>query len=144
MFLFSSDKAENDRITSEAEMKELDRQISHDRKLRQFMKLKAQERHEDEQLLLYRKRKGFFSVELALRMKAQFFSRIQKTKPLKNVEKNAKNIQSKLMKQNSSLFKKLVAFRVSRNWSENLSKVFVLLDENHFQLCQNIFFHGKF
>ncbi len=40
-------------------MKELERQISHDRKLRDFMKLKAQERQEDEDLVTYRKRKGF-------------------------------------------------------------------------------------
>jgi hypothetical protein len=41
-------------------MKELERQISHDRKLRDFMKLKSQERQEDEELVTYRKRKGFF------------------------------------------------------------------------------------
>jgi hypothetical protein len=39
-------------------MKELERQISHDRKLRNFMKLKSQERQEDEELVTYRKRKG--------------------------------------------------------------------------------------
>jgi hypothetical protein len=45
-------------------MKELERQISHDRKLRDFMKLKAQERQEDEDLVTYRKRKGFvFSMK---------------------------------------------------------------------------------
>jgi hypothetical protein len=45
-------------------MKELERQISHDRKLRDFMKLKSQERQEDEELVTYRKRKGlcFFLV----------------------------------------------------------------------------------
>jgi len=42
-------------------MKELERQISHDRKLRDFMKLKSQERQEDEELVTYRKRKGLFS-----------------------------------------------------------------------------------
>jgi hypothetical protein len=51
-------KAETDKATSEAEMKELERQISHDRKLRDFMKLKSQERQEDEELVTYRKRKG--------------------------------------------------------------------------------------
>lgn len=58
---FLSAKADTDRTASEAEMKELERQISHDRKLRDFMKLKAQERQEDEELVIYRKRKGFFS-----------------------------------------------------------------------------------
>ena len=52
------DKAESDKFTAEAEMRELERQISHDRKLRDFMKLKAQERHEDEELVTYRKQKG--------------------------------------------------------------------------------------
>ncbi|CAF3580385.1 unnamed protein product [Rotaria socialis] len=50
-------KAEADRTISEAEMRELERQISHDRKLRDFMKLKSQERQEDEELLTHRKRK---------------------------------------------------------------------------------------
>lgn len=39
-------------------MRELERQISHDRKLRDFMKLKAQERQEDDELIMYRKRRG--------------------------------------------------------------------------------------
>ena len=47
-----------DKGTAEAEMRELERQISHDRKLRDFMKLKAQDRQEDDDLVNYRKRKG--------------------------------------------------------------------------------------
>lgn len=54
-----SGKAENDRAAAEAEIKELERQISHDRKLREFMKLKSQERQEDEDLVAFHKRKGF-------------------------------------------------------------------------------------
>ncbi|CAF2624109.1 unnamed protein product [Rotaria sp. Silwood2] len=50
-------KAETDKLASEAEMRELERQISHDRKLRDFMKLKSQERQEDEELVTYRKRR---------------------------------------------------------------------------------------
>ncbi|CAF3543571.1 unnamed protein product [Rotaria sordida] len=50
-------KAETDKSSAEAEMRELERQISHDRKLRDFMKLKSQERQEDEELVTYRKRK---------------------------------------------------------------------------------------
>ncbi|CAF1591385.1 unnamed protein product, partial [Didymodactylos carnosus] len=50
-------KAESDKVSADAEMKELERQISHDRKLRDFMKLKSQERQEDEELVTYRKRK---------------------------------------------------------------------------------------
>ena len=52
-------KSEIDKSTSEADMKELERRISHDRKLRDFMKLKSQERQEDEDLVTYRRRKGF-------------------------------------------------------------------------------------
>jgi hypothetical protein len=54
------DKAETDKAAAEAEMRELERQISHDRKLRDFMKLKSQERPEDEELVTYRKRRGCF------------------------------------------------------------------------------------
>ncbi|CAM2706555.1 unnamed protein product [Rotaria socialis] len=56
-------KAEADRTISEAEMRELERQISHDRKLRDFMKLKSQERQEDEELLTHRKRKEAEALE---------------------------------------------------------------------------------
>ncbi|UJR31064.1 hypothetical protein I4U23_018574 [Adineta vaga] len=56
-------KAESDKAAAEAEMRELERQISHDRKLRDFMKLKAQERHEDEDLVTYRKRKEAEAAE---------------------------------------------------------------------------------
>jgi hypothetical protein len=44
-------------------MRELERQISHDRKLRDFMKLKAQERQEDPELVANRKRKGCFFID---------------------------------------------------------------------------------
>ncbi|CAF1032430.1 unnamed protein product [Rotaria sordida] len=56
-------KAETDKAASEAEMRELERQISHDRKLRDFMKLKSQERQEDEELVTYRKRKEADAAE---------------------------------------------------------------------------------
>ena len=52
------DKAESDKAAAEAEMRELERKISHDRKLREFMKLKSQERQEDEDSVMHRKRKG--------------------------------------------------------------------------------------
>jgi len=61
---YFSDKAETDKSAAEAEMKELERQISHDRKLREFMKLKSQERQEDEELVTHRKRKGFVFIML--------------------------------------------------------------------------------
>jgi len=57
-------KAEKDKAAAEAEMKELERQISHDRKLRDFMKLKSQERQEDEELVTYRKRKGLEIIDI--------------------------------------------------------------------------------
>ena len=59
-------KAEADKSNAEADMRELERQISHDRKLREFMKLKSQERQEDEELLTYRKRKGQIDEDFVL------------------------------------------------------------------------------
>lgn len=56
-------------------MKELERQISHDRKLRDFMKLKAQERQEDEELVTYRKRKGLEFCMKSIVCKEYCFSR---------------------------------------------------------------------
>lgn len=47
-------------------MREYERQIAHDRKLREFMKLKSQERQEDEELLTYRKRKGQINYNLPM------------------------------------------------------------------------------
>ncbi len=57
-------------------MKELERQISHDRKLRDFMKLKAQERQEDRELVAYRKRKGLIIDFELLILKSIVFYRI--------------------------------------------------------------------
>jgi hypothetical protein len=85
-------------------MKELERQISHDRKLRDFMKLKSQERQEDEELVTYRKRKGF--VFLLFESNRIFLIYFQKLKRRKNVEKKKKNILLKLMKVNSNKFNK--------------------------------------
>jgi len=97
-------KAETDKATSEAEMKELERQISHDRKLRDFMKLKSQERQEDEELVTYRKRKGLIFKLFSIK-KFIFVINFQKLKQLKNVEKKKKNILLKLMKVNLNKFK---------------------------------------
>jgi len=98
-------KAETDKATSEAEMKELERQISHDRKLRDFMKLKSQERQEDEELVTYRKRKGLIFKLFRITKKFIFVIYFQKLKQLKNVEKKKKNILLKLMKVNLNKFK---------------------------------------
>lgn len=64
-------KAETDKAAADAEMKELERQISHDRKLRDFMKLKSQERQEDEELVTYRKRKEAEAAEKRRREKEE-------------------------------------------------------------------------
>jgi hypothetical protein len=92
-------------------MKELERQISHDRKLRDFMKLKSQERQEDEELVTYRKRKGSFSFSsiFLIFIKEIYF---QKLKQLKNVVKKKKNIQLKHMKVNLNKSKKLVMNKI--------------------------------
>lgn len=88
-------KAENDKATADAEMKELDRQISHDRKLREFMKLKSQERQEDEDLVTYRKRKDAEAAEKRRKEKEEHsvdayetkFKRIQEISGEPNLEK---------------------------------------------------------
>jgi hypothetical protein len=86
-------------------MKELERQISHDRKLRDFMKLKSQERQEDEELVTYRKRKGLIS---RVYFDEIFVIDFQRLKQRKNVVKKKKNILLKRMKVNSNEFKILV------------------------------------
>ena len=57
-----------DKTAATIEMKELERQISHDQKLHEFMKLKSQERQEDEELVTHRKEKGssFTALEEAI------------------------------------------------------------------------------
>lgn len=119
MELLFSAKAETDKSASEAEMKELERQISHDRKLRDFMKLKSQERQEDEELVTYRKRKGLSRV-----FEQDYQSSIlQRLKPLKNAVARRKNIRLKRMKVNSTKSERLVMNKISENSSINLSKV---------------------
>lgn len=52
------DKEEKDKLQLNTELKELIRVIDHDKKLKEFMKVKTQERNEDEELIIWRKRKG--------------------------------------------------------------------------------------
>ncbi|CAF1645777.1 unnamed protein product, partial [Adineta ricciae] len=88
-------KAETDKAASEAEMRELERQISHDRKLRDFMKLKSQERPEDEELVTYRKRREAEAAEKRRKEKEEHsieayeskFKQIQEISHEPNLEK---------------------------------------------------------
>ena len=52
------EKADKDMQQHNAEMKELVRIIDHDRKLKEFMGIKGQERQEDPQLVAWRQKKG--------------------------------------------------------------------------------------
>lgn len=52
------DKEEKDKLQLNTELKELIRVIDHDKKLKEFMKVKTQERNEDEELIIWRKKKG--------------------------------------------------------------------------------------
>jgi hypothetical protein len=52
------DKEEKDKQQLNTELKELIRVIDHDKKLKEFMKIKTQERQEDEELITWRRRKG--------------------------------------------------------------------------------------
>jgi hypothetical protein len=51
------DKEDKDKQQHYTELKEVIRVINHDKKLKEFMKIKTQERAEDEELLNYRKKK---------------------------------------------------------------------------------------
>ena len=55
--MMMKDKEDKDRSQLNAELKELVRIIDHDKKLKEFMKIKTQERQEDEELVTYRKKK---------------------------------------------------------------------------------------
>ena len=52
------EKADKDMQQHNTEMKELVRIIDHDRKLKEFMGIKGQERQEDPQLVAWRQKKG--------------------------------------------------------------------------------------
>ena len=52
------EKSDKDLQSHNAEMKELLRIIAHERKLREFMKIKDRELQEDQQLVEWRKKKG--------------------------------------------------------------------------------------
>lgn len=51
------DKEDKDKMQLNSELKELIRVIDHDKKLKEFMKIKTQERHEDEELISWRRKK---------------------------------------------------------------------------------------
>ncbi len=56
------DKEDKDKVQLNAELKELIRVIDHDKKLKEFMKIKTQERQEDEELISWRKKKGLLII----------------------------------------------------------------------------------
>lgn len=58
------DKEDKDKMQLNVEVKELIRVINHDKKLKEFMKIKTQERHEDEELIVWRKKKGEISFKI--------------------------------------------------------------------------------
>ena len=53
------EKADKDMQQHNTEMKELIRIIDHDRKLKEFMGIKGQERQEDPQLVTWRQKQGW-------------------------------------------------------------------------------------
>ncbi len=52
------DKEDKDKQQHYTELKEVIRVINHDKKLKEFMKIKTQERAEDDELVNYKKKKG--------------------------------------------------------------------------------------
>ena len=61
--LLLKEKADRDMQAHNQEMKELQRVLDHDRKLREFMNSKNLERQEDQQLVKWRQRKGLFTFK---------------------------------------------------------------------------------
>ncbi|CAF0873211.1 unnamed protein product [Brachionus calyciflorus] len=57
------DKEDKDKVQLNTELKELIRVIDHDKKLKEFMKIKTQERNEDEELIIWRKKKEAEAAE---------------------------------------------------------------------------------
>lgn len=57
------DKEDKDKMQLNTELKELIRVIDHDKKLKEFMKIKTQERQEDEELISWRKKKESEAAE---------------------------------------------------------------------------------
>ena len=57
------DKEDKDKVQLNTELKELIRVIDHDKKLKDFMKIKTQERNEDEELIHWRKKKEAEAAE---------------------------------------------------------------------------------
>lgn len=58
------EKADKDLQQHNAEMKELVRVIDHDRKLKEFMGVKGQERQEDPQLVAWRQKRGELIIKM--------------------------------------------------------------------------------
>ena len=57
------DKEDKDKMQLNSDLKELIRVIDHDKKLKEFMKIKTQERQEDEELISWRKKKETEAAE---------------------------------------------------------------------------------
>lgn len=57
------DKEDKDKMQLNSDLKELIRVIDHDKKLKEFMKIKTQERQEDEELISWRKKKEAEAAE---------------------------------------------------------------------------------
>lgn len=57
------DKEDKDKMQLNSELKELIRVIDHDKKLKEFMKIKTQERQEDEELISWRRKKEQEALE---------------------------------------------------------------------------------
>lgn len=57
------DKEDKDKMQLNSDLKELIRVIDHDKKLKEFMKIKTQERQEDEELISWRKKKESEAAE---------------------------------------------------------------------------------
>lgn len=117
------DKEDKDKVQLNSEIKELIRVIDHDKKLKEFMKIKTQERQEDEELVSWRKKKGLYCISRKKINKIMTLFLIQRRKHKKNVVKKKKNILSRLTKLNLKKLNKLLAKVTWTNLSRDSFKL---------------------
>lgn len=93
--IMMKDKEDKDKMQMNVEVKELIRVINHDKKLKEFMKIKTQERHEDEELIAWRRRKGQANVSLPFVLRTLQIDYFKRAKLPRNARRSVRSIQSR-------------------------------------------------
>lgn len=117
------DKEEKDKQQLNTELKELIRVIDHDKKLKEFMKIKTQERQEDEELVTWRRKKGRPRILDSLNLFNLILSFNQRLKQLRNDAKKEKSTLWKRMRANFTRLRISLASMISTSLLRDLFKV---------------------